>query len=345
MTRQTPLVTATARPRALGLRAGDEVIVRSEAEILATLDENGELDALPFMPEMLAFCGRRMTVRKVAVKTCDTVTKSGLRRVDDAVHLEESSCDGSAHGGCENACSLFWKEAWLERVEVGRAPSSPVEPAAAGGATIELLHEKTRREPFADGEERFACQATELVRASPHQIRGIELSQYVRDVRTGNVRPLASLRAFLVVLYNGLIGHARRVLPARLLPRGGRPWGLPKGRVTSGRTPVDDLGLQPGELVRIRSRRAIEDTLNGDLLNRGLGFDAEMARLCGREARVARRIEKVLDEKTGRMQQMKTPCIVLDGIVCEGANNGSCPRAWVCFWREIWLERVEAPPS
>jgi hypothetical protein len=58
---------------ALRLRVGDVVEVRSEGEILATLDENGELDAMPFMPEMLQFCGRRFRVDKVAVKTCDTI--------------------------------------------------------------------------------------------------------------------------------------------------------------------------------------------------------------------------------------------------------------------------------
>ena len=42
----------------LNLRIGEIVEVRSPEEILATLDENGELDGLPFMPEMLAWCGR-----------------------------------------------------------------------------------------------------------------------------------------------------------------------------------------------------------------------------------------------------------------------------------------------
>ena len=59
--------------RALGLRAGDWVEVRSAAEILATLDERGRLDALPFMPEMLQYCGRRFRVFKSAHKTCDTL--------------------------------------------------------------------------------------------------------------------------------------------------------------------------------------------------------------------------------------------------------------------------------
>ncbi len=36
------------------LRAGDLVELRPPAEILATLDEGGATDGLPFMPEMLA---------------------------------------------------------------------------------------------------------------------------------------------------------------------------------------------------------------------------------------------------------------------------------------------------
>ncbi|MGE5831085.1 MAG: hypothetical protein ACM30G_22375, partial [Micromonosporaceae bacterium] len=69
----------------------------------------------------------------------------------------------------------------------------------------------------------------------------------------------------------------------------------------------------------------------------------EMLRFCGRTARVARRVDHIVDERTGQMRHMQNPCIVLDGIVCEGAYNGNCPRAITAYWREIWLERVEAP--
>jgi hypothetical protein len=41
------------------------------------------------------------------------------------------------------------------------------------------------------------------------------------------------------------------------------------------------------------------------------------------------------------MLSMKNSCIVLDGVVCEGVYNGNCPRAFLPFWREIWLERVD----
>src|SRR5262245_7411651 len=98
-------------------RAGDVVRVRTKGEILATLDENGCLEGMPFMPEMLQFCGRSFRVAAVAHKTCDTVRKTTEpgRRLSSAVHLVGTRCDGSAHGGCEAECNLFWKDAWLER--------------------------------------------------------------------------------------------------------------------------------------------------------------------------------------------------------------------------------------
>ena len=99
----------------LNLRAGEWVRVRSKAAILSTLDQDGQLQGLPFMPEMFAYCGKRFRVWKRAHKTCDTVNKTGGLRMTAAVHLEDTRCDGQAHGGCQAECLIFWKEAWLER--------------------------------------------------------------------------------------------------------------------------------------------------------------------------------------------------------------------------------------
>src|SRR6188474_3100155 len=98
------------------LGVDDWVEVKSKDEILRTLDENGRLDGMPFMPEMFAFCGRRLRVNKRAHKTCDTVFPTRSRRINNAVHLE-TRCDGKAHGGCEARCLIFWKEAWLKPVD------------------------------------------------------------------------------------------------------------------------------------------------------------------------------------------------------------------------------------
>ena len=116
-------------------------------------------------------------------------------------------------------------------------------------------------------------------------------------------------------------------------------WRFLKGGVV-GRTPTGKLDLQPGELVRIKSKNDILATLDENLLNRGMGFDEEMSRFCGQTAIVQSRVERCIDEKTGRMLTMKSPCITLENIFCAGAYNVNCPREFVPFWREIWLERV-----
>jgi hypothetical protein len=84
-------------PRILNLKVGDWVEGRSREEILASLDENGCLDNLPFMPEMFAFCGQRLRVYKRAHKTCDAVFPVGGRRVNAAAHLG-TRCDRRAPG-------------------------------------------------------------------------------------------------------------------------------------------------------------------------------------------------------------------------------------------------------
>ena len=321
----------------LDLRVGDIVEVRSHAEILATLDENGELDSLPFMPEMLQYCGKRLTVDKRAHKLCDTLTRSGIRRMENAVHLAGVRCDGSAHGGCEAACLIYWKHAWLRKVDPADGP--PTGPSAPEAPRLlPLLTIASRRPPAEDGETTYRCQATELLRAAPQQLPVRDVGQYVEDVRSGNVSALWSARAFLVGIYNRLQDVGAKRLPPRLRFRGGRHWGNLLG--TAVKTPTGTTGLQPGDIVRIKSKEEIEPTLNAELLNRGMGFDAEMGRFCGRTARVARRVDHIIDERTGRMLHMRSPCLVLEGIVCEGAFNASCPRSITPYWREIWLEKV-----
>src|SRR3954462_5289700 len=95
------------------LMPGDIVEVRSANEILSTLDENGTLNKLPFMPEMLAFCGKRFQVAAQAFKTC--VDDGDMRQLDDAVFLEEVRCDGGKHASCDRGCLIFWKMAWLKQ--------------------------------------------------------------------------------------------------------------------------------------------------------------------------------------------------------------------------------------
>ena len=74
-----------------------------------------------------------------------------------------------------------------------------------------------------------------------------------------------------------------------------------------------------------------------------MGFDVEMAPYCGRRFRVRKRVERIIDEPSGRMMELPGDCIILDGVVCDSrfsAKRVGCPRAIPSYWREIWLRRV-----
>jgi len=88
--------------------------------------------------------------------------------------------------------------------------------------------------------------------------------------------------------------------------------------------------------------------LNTSNRNRGLYFDAEEVPFCGKTYRVLRQVDKIINDKTGQMQEMKTPCVILDSVICESRYSECrlfCPRSIYPYWREIWLERVGPAPA
>lgn len=330
-------VTAT-RAR---LMPGETIQVRSAGEILATLDENGCLDNLPFMPEMLQYCGEQFRVYRRADKTCDTVNKTGGRRMHNAVHLVGNRCDGSSHGGCQAACLLFWNERWLTR----KLKSEP-EAAERSDPDVSAVTAYCERERDDDGEVAYRCQATELP-AFTTLLHWWDVRQYVRDLRTGNTTLGRLIRIMTLAAFRGVvrIGIGARALIALYDKfqelRGGRPFPMITG--TLEKTPVEKLDLQPGEYVRVKSLDEVVATLDRHNKNRGLRFDPEMARFCGGTYRVLQRMDKIIDERTGRMLQFGTSSVVLEEVFCRSEFSSCrlfCPRAIYSYWREIWLERV-----
>ncbi len=327
--------------RASSLRVGDLVEVRSEEEILATLDATGKLDALPFMPEMLAHCGKRFRVSGRAYKACDTIEWKQLRRMENAVHLEELRCDGSAHGSCQAGCLLYWKDAWLKPVDDAEAaaPDTPerVSPPAATRET--LLAEADRPDPAGSGERVYSCQATELLAATTRTLKWWEPEQYVEDVRSGNASVSNVVRGLMVGFFNKFQQANARVLPRFCLIHDCKPYPFVLGRARDG-SHDERLGLQPGDVVEVKSKEEIFATLDERDRNRGLRFDSEMLHYCGMRAKVLRRVEHIVDEESGKMNHIKGDCIILDGVVCTGTYHRSCPRRIFPYWREAWLRRV-----
>lgn len=327
--------------------------VRCKEEILATLDANGRLEGLPFMPQMFLYCGQKVRVFKRAHKTCDTVAGPATgyvgRQVPNGVHLE-FRCDGKAYGGCQAACLLFWKEAWLEPLEEEPANLRPTSTSAH--CTEEDVLRATRVSG-AGKNPRYACQATELHSYS-RPMKWWGARQYIEDYRSGNTSIVQMMRTLVyAVFYFGSLANRNRLgRPARWLYGsctkivGGSPMRRSRGKIPVGEvTPRTTLNLLPGDLVRVKSFEEILQTVNTDNSNRGLTFDAEMVMYCGNTYRVRTRVERFIDEGTGRMKTLKTPAVILEGAYCRACYSDQrffCPRSIFSWWREVWLEKVAA---
>ncbi|MEO8697370.1 MAG: hypothetical protein ABI658_27960 [Acidimicrobiales bacterium] len=318
-----PVRTAIRRAVSRGapFRPGEIAEVRTLPEILATLDERGCLDGMPFMPEMAAYCEHRFPVHRRVDKVWEYAHGTGVRRVRGAVLLATLRCDGQRHGGCQAACQLIWKEAWL------RVPGARVAPAPAVAGRLDL---DACTQVSVGGGRRYVCQMTEIIRAST-QISWRDPRHYWRDLVGGNVRFAPLVAALGVRAFHGV---------------NWRLWGSSWPVLTpleSDATPHRELGLQPGQMVRVKSKKAIESTLNRKLRNRGLEFGTDMLSCAGGSHRVVARVDRIVDERSGELLEFKTPSILLEGA---HANGGTVltPQNEYFFWREIWLE-PQSPTS
>jgi len=99
----------------LDLQPGEVVMVKSEQEILQTLDSEGKYRGLAFLPEMKAYCGHQFTVYKRLERVFLEESKQ-YRRLKHTVLLSGAVCNGVGIG-CDRSCLLYWREIWLRRVE------------------------------------------------------------------------------------------------------------------------------------------------------------------------------------------------------------------------------------
>lgn len=291
------------------------VEVRSPREILATLDQHGQLDGLPFMPEMLAFCGQRITVARRANRTC--VVGHGFRRMRSAVFLQDARCNGSVHDHCDRGCLLFWKEAWLKPLDAD-SPGDETDHAADLKAARVLARLPTRRAGA------YVCQSTQLAAATT-PIGRWDLRPWLGEVWRGEL----SLRAFVGTVWGAL---RRRVLRR------------PDAGVLAGsaqRPSRGELRLAPGEWITVKSTDEICGTLDVRGRNRGLTFQPTMNDAIGRTFRVAFPVRRMIVETTGKMIELGNT-VALEGVTCQGACVAHCPRQEYLFWRESWLRRVQS---
>jgi len=296
----------------------ERVVVRSAQEILATLDADGRLDAMPFMPEMIAYIGREMQVARKLERAC--VEGAGLRGVNNTVVLEAVRCDGALHDGCQRGCLILWKTAWLRPAD----EAVEIDPVAEAQALQQLAAFPTRIG------ETYSCQSTQLT-AATYPLPDLHLRQLTREVRSGDLSPLGLGRIF----FRAIVNRLRKAVGLAEL-------GLIVGQAV--KPSKGELGLKPGDWVRIKSHEEVRAALDVTSRNRGLTFEPEMTRYIGGVHRVSEVVERIIDEQKGKMLRLDRT-VVLDQVYCEGLCNKACPRKNPLFWREAWLERVEAPTT
>jgi hypothetical protein len=305
-------------------RRGDWVEVRTPEEIAMTLDERGTLDGVPFMPEMLAYCGRRFCVSRRVNKTCVDVVPWTIRelKVEDVILLEELRCSGDAHEGCQRACTIFWKEAWVRRVENGGGNASPVSLEQIDLLRPRLITKETNG--------RYFCQSTEMMKVTQPLSVGHKILKCFKDIWCGNYTFLQMLRLLALPMFV----RAVRSLGGVKDPRG-----------VLDRVPAETLSLKAGDMVEVKRPDEILQTLDRLGSNRGLRFGYPMLSYCGRRYRVRDRLDRMILETTGEMKSIKNT-VTLEGVNCACKFViGGCPRSGFDYWREAWLRKVEETQS
>ncbi len=312
------------------------------------------------MPQMFQDRGQKFRVFKRAHKTCDTVNRPAGRRMSNAVHLEGIRCDGAAYGGCQAGCLIFWKVAWLKPVSIpNKSQPDMSDPDTDQGRRTNLGGRCTEADVWAgtkaagdrdSDNPAYVCQITQLP-AATEPLSPWDVRQYLQDYTSGNVRLGALLSGFVYATYNNTInlgigvGAVMRWFYDRFQTlRGGILYPRRSGTIPKGQpTPAGILDLKPGELVKVKSYEEILKTVDTSNKNRGLYFDAEMVPFCGGIYRVRTRVSRILNEKTGKMLNMKNDCIILENVFCRACYSEErhfCPRSIYSYWRETWLERV-----
>jgi hypothetical protein len=307
-------------------RAGSWVTVRSSAEILASLDSDAVRDGLPFMPEMLPFTGRTFQVAQVADRTCVHPPQIPLPRLADSVVLRGLRCNGSAHGDCQLGCMLFWKTAWLRPAD---GPADGPADAPDGDGTDPGEAAVAERLPVhpPDRPDLFRCQGTQLPQATTAGPPLWAPGQYLGFLRDGTFTPRELL---------GMVGR----LGGRIVTRKLRPSPPRAAAEPSPTNPAGSGGLQPGDWVRVRSADEIESTLDSTGKLNGLAFASEMKADCGKTLQVQQRVDRIIDERNGRLREVQDT-VILHNSICD--RYLGCARSMPILWREAWLEPLRSP--
>ena len=310
-----------------GLRVGDVVEIRSFKEIIDTLDNDGTKDGLPFMPEMLRFCGKQFTIYQRVIQS--VIDTAGLSEYGEThvrsfkgmsvFILRNLRCCGENHGGCQRGCTIFWKEAWLKKID------------AISKNNVDKNEETNNEElklKTIDDNGKYYCQSTQFYSTTRNITKSQRFLNLALNIRYDNYGIFKLLRLLSIwsywKLFNKFFGD------------------FPKGKLK--KTPDEILNLQHDDIVEVKPLKEIVKTLNKNGRNKGLHFSPDMIKHCGKRYKVRNRAEKIIFEATGEIHNLSNT-VFLEGVFADSAYYafGGCPRDDFAYWREIWLKKVKQP--
>jgi hypothetical protein len=98
--------------------------------------------------------------------------------------------------------------------------------------------------------------------------------------------------------------------------------------------------FKKGDLVRVRSKKEIELTLNHLGQLKGCSFMDVMIPYCGTIQRVLKPMERFVDERDLCVKKC-SGLVLLEGVMCQGTTQfGRCDRSCLMFWRQEWLQKI-----
>jgi len=307
---------------------GDVVEILHPSEIIKTLDILGTNDNLPFMPEMIQYCGKKFKIKSLNEKTCiegmnsNDLSGNGMREFifNDVVFLENLRCDGTSHDNCQTGCMIFWKEDWLG-ISNKKDENTIINQKDVYELRKKLVTKKNN--------EIYFCQLTQLKVVTISISIKKRLLKLLKDFISGEIKFNTAFKSIV----NPLIRKLKKMRSEILI----------EGYVN--KTPVEVLNLQAGEIVEVKSFDEIMNTLDKHGRNKGLGFNLGMKEYCGKRFMVRNRLEKMINESTGKMIVIENS-VILDNVICVYEFRGfGCPRARFQIWREIWLRRINVKSS
>ena len=281
------------------------VYVKEFDEIVKSLDQNDSLNGVQFMPEMIKYCGTKQEllapVKRVKSDKRRFIDKLGY--LEDVYLLENTWCDGEHHNNCSRKCRILWHEEWFTEEE----PQS--------------MENTNETDLMLNNHDPLLCQSTTIDKAMTHIsssfFKNIFEWFYIQNTSLKDI--VLDVLDSLYYIYFSLTHEKVGILI---------------------RTPTNDIGLKVGDKVRVKSFDEIKATLDTKGRNRGLGFQTEMIKFCGKGVfTVSDVMNNAISEYTDEIKKVKSS-VLLKETFCDGRFHRRCGRKCPHIWREIWLKKV-----